>query len=132
MRTLILRLSSPSPRKADSYSTSSSPASSQSFHSHDSKSVKVAVWWDIENCCIPNGVSAFRVPHRIISALRSHGIRGPISITAFGDITRLSRSTQDGLCASGVCLNHVPNCQLSFPAPNWLDFIKILLFKSQF
>ncbi|XP_078434643.1 uncharacterized protein LOC144705726 [Wolffia australiana] len=104
--------------KANNLSTSSTSSSSSASHQsnsqwrqheEESKSVKVAVWWDFENCSVPNGVNAFRVSHRIISALRVHGIRGPVSITAFGDITRLSRSIQDALCASGVCLTHVPN-----------------------
>lgn len=150
-RGLLLHLCSPSPRSACShvflfrcgsvgefrqrrtgnFSTSSSapypyPAHSQwRHHDEESKSVKVAVWWDFENCSIPSGVNAFRVPHRIISALRAHGIRGPVSITAFGDVSQLSRSTQDALYTSGVCLNHVPNCQF----PSLLDvYTYIYLF----
>ncbi|CAA6660540.1 unnamed protein product [Spirodela intermedia] len=102
--------------RTGNFSTSSSATNSYPSHSqwrhHDeeSKSVKVAVWWDFENCSIPSGVNAFRVPHRITSALRAHGIRGPVSITAFGDVAQLSRSTQEALYTSGVCLNHVPNC----------------------
>ncbi|MQM05333.1 hypothetical protein Taro_038139 [Colocasia esculenta] len=103
-------------RRTENFSSSSysSPphASPPQWRHHDeeSKGVKVAVWWDFENCSVPNGVNAFRVPHRITSALRSHGIRGPVSITAFGDVSQLSRSSQDALYTSGVCLNHVPSC----------------------
>ncbi|XP_020107393.1 uncharacterized protein LOC109723448 [Ananas comosus] len=131
-RTLFLRpSSSPSPfprlsllflhsgagdelhrRRHDSFSSSSSSSSTSSLrrqHEEESKSVKVSVWWDFENCHIPAGVNVFRVAHRITSALRSSGIRGPITITAFGDVAQLSRATQEALVATGICLNHVPH-----------------------
>uniref|UniRef100_A0A1D1YMP7 Limkain-b1 n=1 Tax=Anthurium amnicola TaxID=1678845 RepID=A0A1D1YMP7_9ARAE len=102
--------------RTEHFSTSSSPllphAPSPQWrhHEEESKWVKVAVWWDFENCNVPNGINVFRVPHRITSALRSHGIRGPVAITAFGDVSQLSRSTQDALYTAGVALHHAPSC----------------------
>lgn len=93
-----------------SSSTSSSSSSSSSWRSHDEerRSVKVSVWWDFENCQIPNGVNVIKVAQRITSALRSNGIKGPIAITAFGDVMQLSRSNQEALSATGISLYHVP------------------------
>jgi hypothetical protein len=51
--------------------------------------VRVSVWWDFENCHIPNGVNVHRVAPRVAAALRAAGIRGPLSITAFGDMLQL-------------------------------------------
>ncbi|XP_072969921.1 uncharacterized protein [Typha angustifolia] len=96
---------------------SSSPISTSSssslylrrHHDEESKSVRVAVWWDFENCHIPGGVNVFRVANRITSALRSSGIKGPVAITAFGDVAQLSRSTQEALISTGISLTHVPH-----------------------
>ncbi|XP_031500988.1 uncharacterized protein LOC116264751 isoform X2 [Nymphaea colorata] len=74
----------------------------------EGRDVKVSVWWDFENCSVPAGVSVRRVAQRITSALRASGIRGPVTITAFGDTAQLSRSAQEALNATGVGLTHVP------------------------
>ncbi|MQL85193.1 hypothetical protein Taro_017714 [Colocasia esculenta] len=89
----------------------SSPSTCRRQHDEESKGVKVTVWWDLENCHVPSGVNVFQVPHRITSALRAHGIRGPVSITAFGDVSRMTHAALDALCTSGVRLNHVPICE---------------------
>ncbi|KAL5714929.1 hypothetical protein ACHQM5_016828 [Ranunculus cassubicifolius] len=74
-----------------------------------SRNVKVSVWWDIENCHIPNGVDPIKTSLNITSALRSNGIKGPVSITAFGDFIQLNKFTQESLSVTGISLNHVPN-----------------------
>ncbi|XP_042416210.1 uncharacterized protein LOC122005289 [Zingiber officinale] len=88
--------------------THSFSSSSKKHHEEDGRDVKVAVWWDFENCSIPAGVNVFLVAQRITSALRSNGIKGPVTITAFGDALQLSRTSQEALTSTGVCLTHVP------------------------
>nr|XP_010910577.3 uncharacterized protein LOC105036511 [Elaeis guineensis] len=100
--------SSPPSPSSSSHPFSSSSSSSRRHHEGESRNVKVSVWWDFENCNIPVGVNVFRVASRITSALRSTGIKGPVTITAFGDVVQLSRATQEALTSTGVCLNHVP------------------------
>ncbi|KAK9111223.1 hypothetical protein Scep_018742 [Stephania cephalantha] len=89
-------------------SRSYSSSSWRHHHDEDSRSVKVSVWWDFENCAVPSGVNVFRVAQRITSALRANGINGPVTITAFGDVFQLSRANQEALSVSGICLNHIP------------------------
>ncbi|KAL4588403.1 hypothetical protein LXL04_001288 [Taraxacum kok-saghyz] len=98
------------------FSTSSldSPASS-SYHSssrrnhEDVRNVRVSVWWDFENCSIPCNVNVYKVTQCITAAVRSVGIKGPIQITAFGDVLQLSRSNQEALSSTGINLTHIPN-----------------------
>ncbi|KAK1299705.1 hypothetical protein QJS10_CPB13g01380 [Acorus calamus] len=102
-------------RRSSSSSSSAPPPSSPSkqkrYHHHDeeSKAVRVLVWWDFENCSIPSDVNPSLVGPRIMSALRSNGVRGPVSITAVGDVLRLARQTQDALSATGVSISHIPS-----------------------
>ncbi|XP_042494475.1 uncharacterized protein LOC122073867 [Macadamia integrifolia] len=86
-----------------------SSSSSWRHHDDESRNVKVSVWWDFENCSVPYGTNVFRVTQRITSALRTNGMKGPITITAFGDVMQLSRSNQEALSSTGVCLNHIPH-----------------------
>lgn len=74
----------------------------------ESKAVKVTVWWDIHSCRLPPRVSPGRLGPRVTEALRRAGIRGPVEITAFGDVTTIPRSEQDALNDTGVALSHVP------------------------
>ncbi|XP_062204807.1 uncharacterized protein LOC133906807 [Phragmites australis] len=74
----------------------------------ESRAVRVSVWWDFENCHLPNGINVLRVAPRVAAALRAAGIRGPLSITAFGDVLQLARSSQEALAATGVSISHVP------------------------
>lgn len=71
--------------------------------------MKVSVWWDFENCNLPAGVNVFKVAHCITAAIRASGIKGPITITAFGDILQLSRANQEALSSTGINLTHVPS-----------------------
>jgi hypothetical protein len=74
----------------------------------ESKAVKVSVWWDFQMCQLPPGANPCRVAPRITAALRAAGIRGPVEITAFGDVFTLRRSAQEVLAATGVAFSHVP------------------------
>ncbi|XVE86606.1 hypothetical protein DITRI_Ditri18aG0047500 [Diplodiscus trichospermus] len=89
-------------------STSNHSHSSSWRHEEVSRHVKVSVWWDFENCSPPSGVNVFKIAHMITSALRANGIKGPVQITAFGDIFQLSRANQEALTSTGVNLAHIP------------------------
>ncbi|KAJ4887649.1 putative endonuclease or glycosyl hydrolase [Raphanus sativus] len=95
-----------------SSSTSSSQLTSPKRpHRHEeepSRGVKVSVWWDFENCHLPSGANVYKVAQSITSAVRINGIKGPITITAFGDVLQLSRTNQEALSSTGINLTHVP------------------------
>ncbi|XP_021665442.2 uncharacterized protein LOC110653928 isoform X2 [Hevea brasiliensis] len=93
-----------------------SPATLPSrFHSlrrlqeEESRNVKISVWWDFENCNLPAGVNVYKVAHLITAAIRANGMKGPIQITAFGDVLQLSRANQEALSSTGISLTHIPN-----------------------
>lgn len=71
--------------------------------------MRVSVWWDFENCNLPQGANGFKVAHSITAAVRGSGIKGPVQITAFGDMAQLSRTNQEAMSATGITLTHVPN-----------------------
>ncbi|TVU50984.1 hypothetical protein EJB05_02383, partial [Eragrostis curvula] len=83
----------------------------------ESRAVRVSVWWDFENCQIPNGVNVCRVAPRVAAALRAAGIRGPLSITAFGDVLQLARSSQEALAATGLNLFYFKFDSVMFSGP---------------
>ncbi|CAA7034764.1 unnamed protein product [Microthlaspi erraticum] len=74
----------------------------------DSRGVRVSVWWNFDNCNLPAGANVFKVAQTITAAVRINGIKGPIKISAFGDILQLSRTNQEALYATGISLTHVP------------------------
>ncbi|KAL9674171.1 hypothetical protein QQ045_030441 [Rhodiola kirilowii] len=69
---------------------------------------KTSVWWDIENCHVPKGFDANSIAQNISSALMKMGYCGTISISAYGDTTKLPYNVQHALSSTGVALNHVP------------------------
>ncbi|KAL9672875.1 hypothetical protein QQ045_029128 [Rhodiola kirilowii] len=69
---------------------------------------KTSVWWDIENCHVPKGFDANCIAQNISSALMKMGYCGTISISAYGDTTKLPSNVQHALSSTGVALNHVP------------------------
>ncbi|CAH2043473.1 unnamed protein product [Thlaspi arvense] len=77
-------------------------------HGEESRGVRVSVWWDFENCSLPAGSNVFKVSQTITDSVRMNGIKGPITITAFGDVLQLSRTNQEALSATGITLTHVP------------------------
>uniref|UniRef100_A0A5B7B662 HTH OST-type domain-containing protein n=1 Tax=Davidia involucrata TaxID=16924 RepID=A0A5B7B662_DAVIN len=98
------------------FSTSSNSFHSSQYSSHpsrrheeESRNVRVSVWWDFENCTLPAGTNVFKVAQSITAAIRANGIKGPIQITAFGDVLQLSRSNQEALSSTGISLTHIPN-----------------------
>ncbi|KAK1371580.1 putative meiosis arrest female protein [Heracleum sosnowskyi] len=77
-------------------------------HEEESRLLRVSVWWDFENCTLPAGTNVFRVAQNVTNAVRKNGIKGPVQITAFGDVLQLSRSNQEALSSTGINLTHVP------------------------
>ncbi|CAI9101380.1 OLC1v1038690C1 [Oldenlandia corymbosa var. corymbosa] len=69
---------------------------------------KISVWWDIENCQVPKGSEPHMIAQNISSALVKMNYCGPVSISAYGDTTRISNSIQQALNSTGIALNHVP------------------------
>ncbi|KAF8115747.1 hypothetical protein N665_0025s0199 [Sinapis alba] len=118
-KSLLFRLSLLPPRRAitNSFSTTTGSASAagsslsssrRHHHDEDSRSVRVAVWWDFDKCNLPAGANVFKLAQSITGAIRNSGIKGPITITAFGDVLHLPRSNQEALSATGITLTHVP------------------------
>lgn len=88
--------------------------------------VRVSVWWDFENCKIPANGQAFRVAQSITAAVRGKGIKGPIQITAFGDVLQMTRANQEGLSSTGITLTHIPRGLFSFCLLMFVCFILLL------
>ncbi|KAL9679786.1 hypothetical protein QQ045_017654 [Rhodiola kirilowii] len=76
-------------------------------HEEEARSVRVSVWWDVETCNLPVGLSAYRISHSITAALRANGIKGPLQISAFGNVFKLPKGTQEALSSTGITLTHV-------------------------
>lgn len=57
---------------------------------------------------MPSGVNVFKVAYIITAAVRASGIKGPVQITAFGDMMQLSRANQEALSSTGINLTHIP------------------------
>ncbi|KAL2345579.1 hypothetical protein Fmac_006864 [Flemingia macrophylla] len=69
---------------------------------------KTSVWWDIENCHVPKGSDPHAITQNITSALIRMNYCGPVSVSAYGDTTRIPASVQHALSSTGISLNHVP------------------------
>ncbi|KAL0679651.1 hypothetical protein Bca4012_007632 [Brassica carinata] len=60
------------------------------------------VCWDIENCPIPKGCKAEEISQKISSALSKLNYRGPISISAYGNMNHIPPSVKKALSSTGV------------------------------
>ncbi|KAJ0247256.1 hypothetical protein HA466_0166880 [Hirschfeldia incana] len=65
------------------------------------------VCWNIENCPISKGCKAEEICQKISSALSKLNYRGPISISAYGNMNYIPPSIKKALFSTGVVLNHV-------------------------
>ncbi|KAG6489968.1 hypothetical protein ZIOFF_051250 [Zingiber officinale] len=70
--------------------------------------VRTSVWWDIENCQVPKACDPYLIAQNISSVLAEMGYRGPVSISAFGDTSKIAQPTVQALNSTGIALNHVP------------------------
>lgn len=75
----------------------------------ENRNVRVSVRWDFENCTLPVSTNVFRFSQSVTAAIRACGIKGPVQITAFGDVLQLSRSNQEALSSTGINLTHIPH-----------------------
>ena len=83
---------------------------------------KTSVWWDIENCQVPRGCDPHAIAQNISSALVKINYCGPVSISAYGDTTRIPSSVQQALSSTGIALNHVPAGTISLSLSLSLQF----------
>ncbi|KAK6139488.1 hypothetical protein DH2020_026773 [Rehmannia glutinosa] len=70
---------------------------------------KTSVWWDIKNCHVPKTCDPHTIAHNISSALVKMNYCGPVSISAYGDTTRIPLALQQALNSTGVALYHIPD-----------------------
>ncbi|CAF2131158.1 BnaA03g46690D [Brassica napus] len=70
------------------------------------KTEKIGVWWDMNDCPIPEGYDARRVRPSIERAFKERGYSGPVSITAYADQTQTPSHVLRGLSSSGVAVAH--------------------------
>ncbi|XP_054808443.1 uncharacterized protein LOC129310578 [Prosopis cineraria] len=71
-------------------------------------SAKISVWWDIDNCQVPKGRDPHAIAQNISSALVKMNYCGPVSISAYGDTSRIPSFLQKALSSTGISLNHIP------------------------
>ncbi|KAK6915722.1 NYN domain, MARF1-type [Dillenia turbinata] len=69
---------------------------------------KTSVWWDIENCQVPKGCDPHAIAQNIAFALVNMNYSGQVSISAYGDTTKIPNPIQKALSSTGISLNHVP------------------------
>ncbi|XP_013643693.1 uncharacterized protein LOC106348489 [Brassica napus] len=71
------------------------------------KGAKIAVWWDMKECPIPEGYDAGRIRPSLEAAFKERGYSGPVSsITAYGDQTQTPVHILQGLLSTGVSVAH--------------------------
>nr|KYP71737.1 hypothetical protein KK1_011007 [Cajanus cajan] len=63
----------------------------------------------MDKCRVPKGQNANSVAKNITTALVNMNYVGPLTISAYGDTTRIPRPIQHALSSTGVSLNHVPS-----------------------
>ncbi|KAL0389773.1 UNVERIFIED_CONTAM: hypothetical protein Scaly_0334400 [Sesamum calycinum] len=63
---------------------------------------KTSVWWDIENCQVPKACDPHVIAQNISSALVKMNYCGPVTISAYGDTTRIPTSIQHALSSTGI------------------------------
>ncbi|CAF1707528.1 unnamed protein product [Brassica napus] len=67
---------------------------------------KIAVWWDMKDCPIPEGYDSCRIRKILEGAFEEQGYSGPVSITAYGDQTETPGYILQGLFSTGVSVAH--------------------------
>ncbi|XP_019093843.1 PREDICTED: uncharacterized protein LOC104741227 isoform X1 [Camelina sativa] len=70
------------------------------------KAAKIAVWWDMKDCPIPEGYDARLFRPSLEAAFKSVGYSGPVSITAYGDQTQTPDHILRVLSSTGVAVAH--------------------------
>nr|VDD39876.1 unnamed protein product [Brassica oleracea] len=70
------------------------------------ETAKIEVWWDMNDCTIPEGYDARRVRSGIERAFEKLGYTGRVSITAYGDQKKTPCDVLRGLSSTGVAVAH--------------------------
>ncbi|CAH2061568.1 unnamed protein product [Thlaspi arvense] len=84
---------------------------------------KIAVWWDLKGCPIPEGYDARRVRPSMEAAFKQRGYSGPVSITAYGDHKQTPDHLLRGLSSTGVALAHtIPEAHCNIMRLDWMDW----------
>lgn len=65
---------------------------------------EVSVWWHLDSCVVPSGVSYSKVAPSITAALRANGIMGNIHIRAYGDFNS-SEVDKEALNSTNISLH---------------------------
>ncbi|PHT30651.1 hypothetical protein CQW23_29761 [Capsicum baccatum] len=68
--------------------------------------VRISVWWDIENYQVPSESDPHAIAQNISSMLMNMNYCVPISISAYGDMTKISASVQQALNSTEIGLDH--------------------------
>ncbi|XP_022560944.2 uncharacterized protein LOC106404849 isoform X1 [Brassica napus] len=68
------------------------------------KTGKIAVWWDMKECPVPEGIDAHRVRPSIEGGFKELGYSGPVSITAYGDQKQTPEYLLRALSSTGVAV----------------------------
>ncbi|CAN6937826.1 unnamed protein product [Brassica oleracea] len=71
------------------------------------KTGKIAVWWDMKECPVPEGIDAHRVRPSIEGGFKELGYSGPVSITAYGDQKQTPEYLLRALSSTGVAVVHI-------------------------
>ncbi|KAL9295905.1 putative transcription factor C2H2 family [Arabidopsis thaliana] len=86
---------------------------------------KIAVWWDMKDCPIPEGYDARLVRPSIEAAFNELGYSGPISITGYGDQRETPCQILRGLSSTGVAVAQIipeSRCSLMYSSMlEWRD-----------
>ncbi|KAF8096758.1 hypothetical protein N665_0301s0006 [Sinapis alba] len=70
------------------------------------KTAKIEVWWDMNDCPIPEGYDGRGVRPSIERACKKRGYTGPVSITAYADQTQTPDHHLLALSSTGVSVAH--------------------------
>ncbi|VYS61239.1 unnamed protein product [Arabidopsis thaliana] len=84
---------------------------------------KIAVWWDMKDCPIPEGYDARLVRPSIEAAFNELGYSGPISITGYSDQRETPCQILRGLSSTGVAVAQIiPESRCSLMYSNMLEW----------
>ena len=67
---------------------------------------KIAVWWDMKDCPIPEGYDAGWIRQSLEGAFKEKGYSGLVSITAYGNQTQTPGHILQGLFSTGISVAH--------------------------
>ncbi|KAF3587146.1 hypothetical protein F2Q69_00030037 [Brassica cretica] len=79
---------------------------------------KIQVWWDMDQCLIPEGYDARLVRPSIEAAFKEIGYSGPVSITAYADHKETPNHVLLALSSTGVDVAHTLHIMLT--SAEWL------------